>query len=103
MRVFGFLIVFASGLSVGYLLSGGGHTHAAPRARPDHAPFADRIIVTQPDPAAPGGRSTHLMHVEQIGGGPVPSADRTDSGAWAITLVQDTPDDTHCVTYTATK
>lgn len=104
MRGFGFMIVFVSGLSVGYLVSGGGRTHAAPpAAHAEHAPFADRIIVTQPDPSSPSGRSSHLMHVEQVGDGPVASADRTDPSVWAITLLQDTPDDTHCVTYRATK
>lgn len=99
MRRFGVLMIFVFGLSVGYVAHGAGRKHTTVHAA--DAPFADRIVVTQPDPAAPGGRTSHLMHVEEIGERNGASADRTDPRVWIVTLIQDAGDDSRCVTYTA--
>lgn len=60
----------------------------------------DRLMLTQPDATQPGGRRTHLLHV-QPHRSPV-SADKTPADEWIVTEFRDRDDgQTEASSYTA--
>ncbi len=99
MKWFGLLVVFAMGVCVGLLVSNRPQSLAATRTI--RVPQAERIVVSQPSASSPGGHVAYLLHVQDRGVKPPPSADRCGN-QWLITFFPDA-DNATCVTYEATE